>query len=144
VLPALSIAAFALMVGGILGLFAGGQLFATHAVPIAIQAAAVLLMLWARITFGRRSFHAGADPTAGALVTTGPYAYVRHPIYAAVLYFVWATALDHRSVLAIGCAAVVTAGAFLRMLFEERLLTAKYAQYAAYQSRVKRILPAIF
>ena len=51
-------------------------------------------MVAARITFGRRSFHAAANPTEGGLVTTGPYAYIRHPIYAAILYFVWAGALD--------------------------------------------------
>jgi len=44
-------------------------------------------MLWARLTFGGRSFHAGANPTAGGVVTTGPYRFVRHPIYAAILYF---------------------------------------------------------
>ena len=30
----------------------------------------------------------------GGLVTTGPYRYVRHPIYAAATYFAWAGALD--------------------------------------------------
>jgi protein-S-isoprenylcysteine O-methyltransferase Ste14 len=42
----------------------------------------------ARVTFGRRSFHAAANPTAGGLVTTGPYRLIRHPIYTAACLFV--------------------------------------------------------
>ena len=47
-------------------------------------------MLWARLTFGWRSFHAGARPTEGGIVTRGPYHWVRHPIYLAILLFTWA------------------------------------------------------
>src|SRR5262245_36894731 len=66
------------------------SLVAHRPVPIAVQVAAGALMLWARLTFRVRSFHAGADPTPGGLVTTGPYRFVRHPIYTAILLFVWA------------------------------------------------------
>lgn len=40
-------------------------------------------MAWARLTFGRRSFHASAVPTAGGVETRGPYRFIRHPIYTA-------------------------------------------------------------
>ena len=90
------------MVAGIVGLYYGGALFAAHPPFIAGQVCAVLLMIAARLTFGRRSFHAAANPTAGGVVSTGPYAYVRHPIYAAAIYFTWAGALDHFVVEAAG------------------------------------------
>ena len=67
-------------------LFMRGSILGDGFVVIIVQVLAVLLMLWARVTFGRRSFHASADPTEGGLITTGPYHYLRHPIYAAVLY----------------------------------------------------------
>lgn len=143
-LRTLSVAAFAAMVAGLAGLFYAHALFASHPLVIAIQAAAFLLMVAARITFGRRSFHAAADPTAGGLVTTGPYGYVRHPIYAAVLYFIWAGALDHLSWPVVACAAVITAGAFARMHLEETLLAQKYPEYASYKARVRRILPFVY
>ena len=63
--------------------------------PSRVQVAAVLLMVWARMTFGRRSFHAAANPTAGGLVTWGPYRYWRHPIYSAILLFLWSGVLSH-------------------------------------------------
>ena len=131
------------MVGGIIVLFYTDALFATTPIGIGVQAAAFLLMVAARITFGRRSFHAGADPTAGGLVMNGPYAYVRHPIYAAVIYFTWAGALSHRSWASAAGALLVTAGAVARMLSEEQLLGDKYPAYAQYKQRVRRIVPFV-
>src|SRR4051812_1032895 len=131
------------MLAGIAGLYYTAALFASRPVAIAIQVAAFALMIAARITFGRRSFHAAANPTGGGVVTTGPYAYVRHPIYAAVIYFTWAGALSHLSAVSVAAAAMITAGAVARMLSEERLLTEKYPAYADYQRRVTRIVPFV-
>ena len=136
-----SVLAFALMVAGLAWLIARGDVIARSIPAIAVQIAAVVLMIAARITFGRRSFHAAANPTAGGLVTTGPYAWLRHPIYAAILYFIWSTALDHRSWQALAAAALVTVGGIVRMLAEETLLVQRYPEYAAYRSRTARVIP---
>ena len=128
-LKALSILGLLLMVAGLLGLFATQSLFARSPVVIAAQAAAVALMVWARVTFGRRSFHAAANPTEGGLVTTGPYRFVRHPIYTAVCLFAFAGALAHVSLTAIGFATLVFLGALGRMLPEERLVAWRYPEY---------------
>ena len=140
----LSVAAFVLMVLGIVGLYRVHALFARHVATIAVQVAAMLLMIAARLAFGRRSFHAAATPTAGGLVTTGPYGYIRHPIYAAVIYFAWAGALDNFSLAAVAAAAAITAGAFVRLLSEERLLLERYPEYRGYMTRVRRIVPFVF
>jgi protein-S-isoprenylcysteine O-methyltransferase Ste14 len=136
-----SVVAFALMVGGLAWLLARGEVIARSIPAIAVQIAAVALMIAARITFGRRSFHAAANPTAGGLVTNGPYAWLRHPIYAAILYFVWSTALDHHTWQALMAAALVTAGGVVRMLAEETLLVQRYPEYADYRSRTARVIP---
>ena len=143
-LKPVSVAAFVVMVLGIVTQYRVHALFARHLPVVAVQILAVVLMIAARLTFGRRSFHAAANPTAGGLVTTGPYAYVRHPIYAAVLYFVWAGALDNPSAAALAAAAAVSAGAIVRMLSEERLLLARYPDYRNYMARVRRIVPFVF
>src|SRR4030095_11739483 len=91
-----SIVATLVLVGVVVVLFYRHELLGAGPVGIALQVVAVLLMLWARLTFGRRSFHAAANPTAGGLVTWGPYRYWRHPIYAAVLLFLWAGVLSQQ------------------------------------------------
>ena len=104
---------------------------------------AFLLMLWARITFGSRSFHASANPTDGGLITTGPYRFFRHPIYAAVFYFIWAGAIGHFSVLSIALAITATFFIGVRIYAEEMLLKEKYPDYSAYAAKTKRIIPYI-
>lgn len=136
-----SLAATAVLVVAMVALLARHALFANSLGPMAVQVAAGLLMLWARLTFRGRSFHAGANPTAGGVVTTGPYRFFRHPIYAAILYFVWAGIVSHASVLNASLAVLATAMVAVRIATEERLLVGRYPEYAAYAARTKRVVP---
>jgi len=138
-----SIIAVALMVIGLMWLFQRKELLARSIPGLAIQVAAAGLMIAARLTFGLRSFHAAANPTAGGLVTRGPYYWLRHPIYAAILYFIWSTAIDHRSVQSLAAALLITAGACVRMYAEESLLLTTYPEYAAYRARTARVIPFV-
>jgi protein-S-isoprenylcysteine O-methyltransferase Ste14 len=117
---------------------------AVGVVAIAVQILAALLMLWARLTFGLRSFHASADPTEGGLVTSGPYRYLRHPIYAAILYFFGAGILSHISLSNVLFGLGLTIGLFMRIFAEENLVRERYPAYADYASRTKRIIPFVF
>jgi protein-S-isoprenylcysteine O-methyltransferase Ste14 len=79
------------------------------------------------------------------LVTWGPFAYVRHPIYSAL--FAWmlamAVAFGHYRGLILGV-PLYWIGTTLRILEEERLLRAQFGPaYDAYAARVKRFLPGI-
>lgn len=135
---------FPILLAGVLALFGLRSLFASAPLFIAVQISAVGLMIWARLTFGIRSFHAGAQPTSGGLVTAGPYRFIRHPIYTAICLFCAAGAINHWSVAAGGCLLIVFAGALLRMIAEERLLLLRYPEYAAYITRTKRMIPFLY
>jgi len=143
-LKTLSLAALLLMVVAVLGLLATNSLLARTPPGIAVQVAAFLLMVWARLTFGRRSFHASADPTPGGLVTTGPYRFIRHPIYTAASLFIWAGVLSNWSVLAASLGVLLLVGAIVRMLCEERLVVAAYPEYRDYARTTKRMVPYVF
>ena len=143
-LRAFSVLAFLLMVAGLAGLALTSRLFHPSPVVIAIQMAGAALMVWARIAFGRRSFHAAANPTGGGLVTTGPYRYIRHPIYTAACLFAWPAPLAYRSPPGIALAALLTAGAVIRMLCEERMVTERYPEYRDYAARTRRMVPFLF
>jgi protein-S-isoprenylcysteine O-methyltransferase Ste14 len=139
-----SLLATLVLVGCILLLYMRHALVTTNSVGIVLQVLAVLLMLWARLTFGMRSFHATANPTAGGLVTAGPYRYWRHPIYAAALLFIWAGILAHGALptfidLALG--ALATGMTLVRVLAEEQLLRAAMPDYAAYANSTRRFIP---
>lgn len=60
-LKTLSIIGYIGMIGGLLGLLTTRTLFSSSPVAISVQVLAFVLFLWARITFGRRSYHVVAD-----------------------------------------------------------------------------------
>jgi protein-S-isoprenylcysteine O-methyltransferase Ste14 len=122
------------------------SMIARNPIAIVLQALAAALMLWARVTFGMRSFHATANPTAGGLVTAGPYRYWRHPIYASVLLFVWAGVLGQGAapaIVALILGALATAMTIVRVHAEEQLLRASMPEYASYAARTKRFIPFV-
>jgi protein-S-isoprenylcysteine O-methyltransferase Ste14 len=143
-MASLSLVGLLIMICGMLGLLLGRQLFATTPMTISVQVLAVGLMIWARTTFGIRSFHASATPTAGGLVTRGPYRWIRHPIYTAVVLFALGAALSHPGASAWILFGVTSVGAFLRMLAEEALLKKQYPEYETYASRTRRMIPFLF
>ncbi len=111
---------------------------------IVIQTLAVGLMFWARLTFGSRSFHYAANPTKGGLVTSGPYKFLRHPIYAAILYFSFAGVAGNLSWQNLALLTVICFGAAIRILCEERLVVIDYPEYSQYAKRTKRLIPFVF
>jgi protein-S-isoprenylcysteine O-methyltransferase Ste14 len=143
-LKILSIVGFIVMIAGLVGLYKIGVLFTAQPIVIALQAFAVVLVIWARVTFGKRSFHAAANPTAGGLVTTGPYRYIRHPIYTAACLFGWAAILLHPSWIAVGFGVLLFIGALTRILAEEKLVRERYPEYLEYSRSTKRMIPYVF
>jgi protein-S-isoprenylcysteine O-methyltransferase Ste14 len=140
-LTAASLVAFLIAVGAIAVLALRHSLFAPSAAGLVVQLAAVLLMLWARLTLGWRSYHATANPTQGGLVTRGPYRFVRHPIYAAIIYFLIVSAVTHVSPSTLLLVLIAMAGTAVRIGAEERLLIKQYPEYREYAARTKRVVP---
>jgi protein-S-isoprenylcysteine O-methyltransferase Ste14 len=143
-LKTLSIIGYFGMMGGLLALLAMRQLLSSSPLIISVQVLAFFLLLWARVTFGRRSFHLVANPTEGGLVTGGPYRYIRHPIYAALCLFIGAGVAGHSSWSAGLWGALVLAGAVLRIHCEEALVAARYHDYAQYKATTWRMIPFVF
>jgi protein-S-isoprenylcysteine O-methyltransferase Ste14 len=143
-LKVLSIIGYLGMAAGVIAQFATGNLFSSSLWVIVVQVGAALLLLWARLAFGRRSYHLAANPTEGGLVTSGPYRYIRHPIYTAFSVFSGAGVVAHwswASGLPGGC---VVACALLRIFCEEALVSTRYPQYRQYTATTWRMIPCVF
>ena len=143
-LKVISIVGVVVMIGALIGLYRIGVLFTAQPIAIALQLLAVALMVSARVTFGRRSFHAAANPTAGGLVTTGPYRFIRHPIYTAACLFGWGSIVVHWSLVSVALGMLLLLGALMRMLCEEQLVKQKYPEYVEYAKVTKRMVPYLF
>ena len=143
-LKALSIIGYLGMVGGVIAQFATSNLFSSSPLVIAAQGGAFLLFLWARLVFGRRSFHVAANPTEGGLVTSGPYRYIRHPIYTTMCAVSIAGAVAHWSWPSGLLCGWVVACALLRIFCEEAMVAARYPEYRQYAATTWRIIPYVF
>ena len=139
-----SVVGYALMVLALVPMVYFHALFSLSPLVIAVQVLAAFLMIWARVTFGRRSFHYAANPTKGGLVISGPYKYIRHPIYASITVFVLAGIAANWTWTNAALFALVCLGAGVRIYCEEQLVTREYPEYAEYAKHTKRIVPFVF
>ena len=135
---------YGIAVTGLVYLIFNNYIISKNPLTIIIQLFSFCLMIWARITFKSRSFHLTADPTKGGLVTNGPYRWLRHPIYAAVIYFSWACLIAFPEIEVLLAVLIITVGLFTRMILEEKALNKVYPEYAEYSKRAKRLIPFIF
>ena len=79
------------------------------------------------------------------VISTGPYALVRHPMYAGAAVLLVSMALLLGSWAGVAGALVITAGGALRAVAEERLLLRELPGYADYAARVRwRLLPGVW
>ena len=122
--------------------------------PEAIEQAVVVFVLMAitcglfaasKRAMGRNWSLVARTRSDHELVTWGPFAYVRHPIYSALIAWLlaMAVAFGHYRGLILGV-PLYAIGTWLRVLEEEKLLRAHFGQaYDDYAARVKRFLPGI-
>lgn len=103
-----------------------------------IVAAGLGFAVWARRHLGREWSGLVTLKEGHALIRTGPYKKIRHPIYTGLLLAVAGTALaigEWRGVVAIGCALI---GVIRKVHAEEALLRRAFPQYAEYRKTTAR------
>ncbi len=105
-----------------------------------------ILMGWALIYLGRNYQLGGSDPRAAdAMIQGGPYALVRHPMYAAALYIALGLAGLTQSAACLGVFVVYLALILFLIPVEEESLRKVYGdRYEEYRRKVKRLIPLFY
>jgi len=79
------------------------------------------------------------------VVSTGPYAVVRHPLYSAVLIMLPSTALMLGSWYGLAASFLISGAIIFRTVMEDRKLTRELDGYADYAARVRyRLVPLVW
>ena len=111
---------------------------------IALCIVGLAFCIWARFTLGQNWSGSVTLKGGHELITRGPYALVRHPIYTGLLTMFVATVLVLGHVAGIIAMPLVFVSIWIKLRHEEKLMLQKFPdQYAAYQRRVKRLIPFI-
>jgi protein-S-isoprenylcysteine O-methyltransferase Ste14 len=80
----------------------------------------------------------------GALVQTGAYRFVRHPIYCGGIAVAFGWAFCVHGILTVAYAVLLFLLFDVKSRREERWLAAKYPDYPDYQKRVRRLIPFMY
>src|SRR5262245_9526769 len=97
---------------------------------------------WARVHLGR--FWSGTVTLKAdhALIRTGPYGLVRHPIYTGLLLAAAGTALARHTVGGVLGLGLLVLGIVVKLRQEERLLSEHFGDaYRSYQKEVPALIP---
>jgi len=112
-------------------------------IGLAIFVAGLALAVWARVYLGRNwgmPMSQRADPE---LVTTGPYARIRHPIYSGIILGVVGTAIAV-SPYWLAAAAILGAYFLFSAVIEERTMAKLFpAAYPPYKHATKMLIPYV-
>lgn len=114
------------------------------AIALLLGAAGAVVAIWARHQLGRNWSGNVQIKQEHVLITNGPYAWVRHPIYSGLLLLFCGTALmvgDWRGIIAV---AIVFTSFWFKLHQEERFLARHFgAPYLDYARRTKRLIPGL-
>ncbi len=89
-----------------------------------------------------RSFSLMAE--ARRLVTDGPYASIRHPLYVGEAASLLGLMLQYISPLALALVAVQICIQLIRIKNEENVLASLFPEYEAYRARTARLVPGLY
>lgn len=79
------------------------------------------------------------------LVTSGAYRYIRHPLYASLLFFSWGAFLKQPSLLGALLGVVISVALYATARVEERENLHNFgAEYLEYMKQTKMFIPLIF
>lgn len=108
------------------------------------SALGVLLGLWALSANRLGNFNIRPSPRAGGqLIQQGPYRWIRHPMYTAVMACGWAGAWASATWVAWLALAALVVVLVIKAVFEERWMLQAHPGYAAYRRGTRWFLPWI-
>ena len=117
---------------------------AVQAIGIALWVLGLAFAIWARVYIGRNWGMPMTERVDPELVTTGPYRYVRHPIYSGVILALVGTGLAVGLYWLIAAVAVSVYFVYSATVEEHTLAREFPSTYPAYKRSTKMLIPFIF
>jgi len=114
-------------------------------VGVVVEAAGIALAIWARRHLGRNWSAAVRIGEGHELVRSGPYRWLRHPIYTGVIFMVLGIAIASAQIHALLALAILFVAYIRKTGLEEDILEKQFgAAYDDYRKHSWRLIPLIF
>jgi protein-S-isoprenylcysteine O-methyltransferase Ste14 len=112
---------------------------------LAISAAGVLAGLYTLMHNRLGNFDVYPEPLPNAcLVTSGPYRWIRHPMYSSLLLMMLGIAIYYHALPNYAGLALLAVAVFGKIRLEERHLHLRFEDYSAYVERTHRLIPKVY
>jgi len=109
---------------------------------VAMTSAGLLFAIWARAHLGGNWSGTVTMKVGHELVRSGPYRWVRHPIYTGIFLAVLGMAVERRELRSIVALALIYAGFFLKIRKEEQFMNTLFgAGYDEYRRTTGALIP---
>ncbi len=116
----------------------------TNWLGIAVTAVGLGFAIWARAYLGRNWSGMVSVKIGHELVRSGPYRWVRHPIYSGMILAMLGTAVVRHQVRGLIAVVLLYAGFTIKSRIEEQAMTATFGpEYAQYASTTGAIIPRL-
>jgi len=104
-----------------------------------------ILGIWSILAMGIGNINAGPDPLPeGKLIRRGPYALIRHPMYAAILLVFTPLLLDQFTVPRLLIMMVLIINLLLKIRYEEQQMNMSYCKkYREYSAGTWQLIPYV-
>jgi len=111
---------------------------------IAVTAAGLLFAIWARAYLGRNWSGTITVKVGHQLIRSGPYRWVRHPIYSGMILAMLGTAINREQLRGFVAVPLLWIGFTIKSRIEERFMTATFgSQYDEYRRMTGGIVPRL-
>lgn len=110
-----------------------------------IELLGIILAVWAVVEMQKSKINIAPQPRKNAsLVTSGPYAIIRHPMYTSIIIAVTPLIISHWDLNMFLFLIFLYLNLIFKLLFEESLLKEYFTGYKEYMTKSWRIIPGIF
>ena len=111
-------------------------------IGLAVLLAGVAFAVWARVHLGRNWSGTVTVKEDHELIRSGPYGYVRHPIYTGLITGLIGTAICSGTLRAAIGVAIISAALYVKSRTEERFMRETFpGQYERYRAEVPALVP---
>jgi protein-S-isoprenylcysteine O-methyltransferase Ste14 len=122
-----------------------GPLFPSSLPLLIFYIAGWILGIWSILAMGLGNINAGPDPLPeGRLVSRGPYAVIRHPMYAAILLVFIPLLLDHFTIPRLFILMLLIINLLLKIRYEEKQMNLSHCKkYSEYSASTWQLIPYV-
>jgi len=119
--------------------------FPWEIVGVGISSLGVSFAIWARVTLGANWSGAVTLKKGHQIIKTGPYQWVRHPIYTGIIMNILGSAIVSEEIRGLIAIVLVVVAYLVKIPKEEKLLSKHFPKdYPKYRAKTWKLVPFIF